>query len=87
MFKMDEQIVFEQLQRKKGAIWSLLLASGYLKVEKKIPDRRGGCYLYGQITNYEVLLMFEDMVESWFRKKAVPMKISNRRCFWEILIT
>ena len=71
MFKMDEQIVFEQLQRKKGAIWSLLLASGYLKVEKKIPDRRGGCYLYGlKITNYEVLLMFEDMVESWFPEES-----------------
>ena len=26
MFRMDEQIVFEQLQKKKGAIWSLLLA-------------------------------------------------------------
>lgn len=71
MFKMDEQIVFEQLQRKKGAIWSLLLASGYLKVEKKIPDRRGGYYLYGlKITNYEVLLMFEDMVESWFPEES-----------------
>ena len=28
---IDEQIVFEQLERKKNAIWSLLLASGYLK--------------------------------------------------------
>ena len=28
----DEQIVFEQLQQDKNAIWSLLLASGYLKV-------------------------------------------------------
>ena len=46
-FRMDEQIVFEQLQKKKGAIWSLLLASGYLKVEKKMPDKRSGRYLYG----------------------------------------
>lgn len=68
---MDEQIVFEQLQRKKGAIWSLLLASGYLKVEKKVPDRRSGRYLYGlKITNYEVKLMFEDMVESWFPEES-----------------
>lgn len=40
MFRMDEQIVFEQLQKKKGAIWSLLLASGYLKVEKKCRTER-----------------------------------------------
>lgn len=29
---MDEQIVYEQLSIKESAIWSLLLASGYLKV-------------------------------------------------------
>ena len=29
---MDEQIIFDQLERKTGAIWSLLVASGYLKV-------------------------------------------------------
>lgn len=30
---MDEQIVYDQLDRKRSAVWSLLLASGYLKVE------------------------------------------------------
>ena len=29
--EIDEEIIFEQLQRKKGAIWSLFLAGGYLK--------------------------------------------------------
>lgn len=29
--EIDEQIVFSQLYRKKDAIWSLLLATGYLK--------------------------------------------------------
>jgi len=32
--KIDEQIVFNQLDHNESAIWSLLLASGYLKVEK-----------------------------------------------------
>ena len=27
----DEQIIFEQLDQNENAIWSLLLASGYLK--------------------------------------------------------
>ena len=29
---IDEQIVFEQLKTNKDAVWSLLLASGYLRV-------------------------------------------------------
>ena len=31
---LDEEIVFEQLDENENAIWSLLLASGYLKVHK-----------------------------------------------------
>ena len=30
--EIDEQIAFEQLDREENALWSLLLASGYLKV-------------------------------------------------------
>lgn len=30
---IDEQIVFQQLSKDKDAIWSLLLASGYLRIE------------------------------------------------------
>ena len=30
----DEQMVFEQLDYNENAIWSLLLASGYLKAEE-----------------------------------------------------
>ncbi len=32
--KIDEQIVFNQLEGNANAIWSLLLATGYLKVLK-----------------------------------------------------
>ena len=32
--EIDEQIVFNQLDEQENAIWSLLLASGYLRVEK-----------------------------------------------------
>ena len=31
--EIDEQIVYDQLAVRKDAIWSLLLASGYLKVK------------------------------------------------------
>lgn len=33
-YEFDEQIVFWQLEEDESAIWSLLLASGYLKAEQ-----------------------------------------------------
>ncbi len=65
--EIDEQIVFEQLDYSQSAIWSLLLASGYLRVEshEMLP---GGRWQYGlKLTNREVRLMFERMIEGWFR--------------------
>ena len=67
---IDEQIVYNQLDRGEGAIFSLLLASGYLKVlskeEKKVAGRK---VLYDlQLTNAEVKDMFYDMVHTWFEE-------------------
>ena len=31
--RIDEQIVYNQLEKRENAVWSLLLASGYLRVE------------------------------------------------------
>ena len=66
---IDEQIVFNQLEGNTNAIWSLLLASGYLKVTGREPLRAEGkgkprCTL--ALTNMEVALIFEDMVRGWF---------------------
>ena len=60
---LDEQIVYNQLNRREGAIWSLLLASGYLKVVSvDIKEERYELCL----TNYEVKRMFDKMVSGWF---------------------
>lgn len=65
--ELDEQVIFEQLKQKKGAIWSLLIASGYLKPEARIFNRKSGKYHYRiRLTNREVELMFVDMIASWF---------------------
>lgn len=65
--ELDEQVIFEQLKQKKGAIWSLLIASGYLKPEARIFNRKSGKYHYRiRLTNREVELMFADMITSWF---------------------
>ena len=63
--KMDEEIVFHQLGQKENAVWSLLLASGYLKVVGIQED------IYElELTNYEVRKMFGNMVSDWFDENA-----------------
>ncbi len=65
--KIDEQIVFNQLNHSDSAIWSLLLASGYLTVEKHTIDEESGKEEYDlKLTNKEVHIMFENIIESWF---------------------
>ena len=64
---LDEQIVFSQLQSSAIAIWSMLLASGYLKVTKhEIDEWTGRDYYHLALTNREVQLMFESIIQDWF---------------------
>ena len=63
--QIDEQIVFSQLDHKNSAIWSLLLASGYLKVVNFELDNGRPIYELA-LTNMEVSLMFEGMISDWF---------------------
>ena len=65
--EIDEQIVHDQLSKKRNANWSLLLASGYLKVvECQFVERTGRWHYTLALTNREVYLMFENMVHDWF---------------------
>lgn len=62
----DEEIVFDQLDRKEGAVWSLLLAGGYLKAVSSILNKRGKRDYILAVTNLEVKNIFEDMFIGWF---------------------
>lgn len=70
--EVDEEIVYSQLEENENAIWSLLLACGYLKVlHVTLPGietslKRPVYEL--TLTNREVELMFEGMVQDWFGK-------------------
>ncbi len=83
--EIDEQIVYHQLSVKKNAVWSLLLASGYLKVvtyKQYVTD-------YGEwkeeyelaLTNFEVRVMFRSMVRGWFDRVS-----SNYNAFIKALL-
>lgn len=59
--------MYNQLGKNESAIWSLLLASGYLRVEYSEVSERTGRMKYGlMLTNKETKLMFENMVAGWF---------------------
>lgn len=67
---IDEQIVYNQLEGDDNAIFSLLLASGYLKVIQyeemdEIGETEEPFYELA-ITNQEVKRMFRRMVRGWF---------------------
>ncbi|SFQ12084.1 PD-(D/E)XK nuclease superfamily protein [Butyrivibrio proteoclasticus] len=67
--ELDEEIVYSNLDSAADGIWSLLLASGYLKATEIIADENG--LYYGKyklrLTNQEVKTMFQKMVSSWFK--------------------
>jgi len=68
---VDEQIIFNQLDTNPAAVWSLLLASGYLKVVHTTSFREPNAYLQDliytlELTNYEVYRMFNGLIKLWF---------------------
>ena len=66
---IDEQIVFSELDYSEDAVWSLMLASGYLKVissDALTGDRTKAVMYKLALTNFEIKLMFENMVLRWF---------------------
>lgn len=72
--ELDEQIVYDQLGDDELAIWSLLLASGYLKV-KNLKTYATDLGEWKQeyeleLTNFEVGSMFRHMIRKWFSRTA-----------------
>ena len=64
---IDEQIVYNQLEDNEEAVWSLLVASGYLKIlsydkAEELEDYADVMYELA-ITNYEVKQMFGSLVK------------------------
>jgi len=76
--KIDEKIVFDQLNGSADAVWSLLLATGYLKVlsvrsldtDEEGVGAEGDVWYTLSITNLETKRMFRKMVRDWFGGNA-----------------
>ncbi len=68
--EMDEQIVYGELAVKRNSVWSLLLASGYLKaLQVEYIETEGRWYYTLTLTNREVRMMFENMIRGWFSEQ------------------
>lgn len=61
----DESFSMQELYTTPGAVWALMLATGYVKAENVIFDGKLECDL--SITNKEALMIFDDMVKSWYK--------------------
>ena len=85
---LDEQIVYNQLDNDEEAVWSLLLASGYLKVvSHESYEDNDLTYDFSEpkyeltLTNLEVKRMFRTMIRGWFGKEK-----SNYNAFIKALL-
>ncbi len=68
---ISEEVVFDQPAENSAAVWSLLLASGYLKVEHILhTDDEEEAEYQLSLTNLEVRKEFGRMVRSWFQKPS-----------------
>ncbi len=67
--EIDEQIAFNQLDYDETAVWSLLLACGYLRLVNCHIDEEWGTEKFElAITNKEVRLTFRRLITGWFSK-------------------
>lgn len=65
--EIDEQIVYGELNSRRNSIWSLLLASGYLKPLNVAFTEENGQWIYTlALTNKEVGIMFASIIRGWF---------------------
>ena len=68
---VNEQIIFNQLMDDDNAVWSLLLATGYLKTDGILQENAGDDPIYRlRVTNLETSIMFRGMVLNWFGAKT-----------------
>lgn len=71
--EIDEQIVYNRLDLDETAVWSLLLAGGYLKVRECIQTDTSAEWSRKYrlaVTNFEVMLLFRKLVREWFSPAA-----------------
>lgn len=73
---LDENVNFQELENSPDAVWSLLLAAGYVKADRVTFYGTTECDL--SITNRETVLLFDKMVQGWFASSLEERSILIR---------
>ena len=71
--ELSEEVVFEELEESDLALWSLLLASGYLRVEEvseQEDDEEAEDRYALALTNVEVKKEFRRLIQKWFKNSS-----------------
>ena len=71
--ELSEEVVFEELEESDQALWSLLLASGYLRVEEVLEqedDEEAEDRYALALTNVEVKKEFRRLIQKWFKNSS-----------------
>ena len=63
------ETIIDGIEESEDNIWGLMLGTGYLKVTEVV-DLAEGIYKV-KIPNYEIKILFQDIVRSWFKDKVV----------------
>ena len=72
---IDLETVINGIEENENNIWGLMLGTGYLKVDEVV-DLARGIYKV-KLPNYEINLLFENIVEEWFEDKVIGNDLNS----------
>ena len=67
--KIDLETIILGIENNEDNIWGLMVQTGYLKVTESINIAEGKYKV--KIPNYEIKLLFTQIIESWFKDKVI----------------
>ena len=73
--KIDENIVFAEIESKSSSIWSFLLFSGYLSIVSSRRER-GRLFAELEIPNQEIKYIYEEIFLDWLEENIGSQKLS-----------
>jgi len=74
--KIDENIVFAEIESKSSSIWSFLLFSGYLSPAKRRREK-GRLFAEVEIPNQEIKYIYEEIFLDWLEENIGSQKLSQ----------
>lgn len=73
---VHEDITYGDIYQSQDNLWNFLFFTGYLKaVEKRFEER--SIFLSMKIPNEEILYIYENTIQAWFRKKTKAIDFSD----------